>query len=354
MVALHKSDCSLQFSPSCPSWRDGIIAESPVMRRLLDLVERIAPSSLPVLLLGDTGTGKEVLARALHEASGRSGPFIAFNCAAVPAALAESEFFGHVRGSFTGAYADKAGVLEEAHNGTLFLDEIADLDPLIQAKLLRVLEDRLVRRVGDKKVIRVDFRLITATNKNLLDEVHAGRFRDDLYHRMAGITLILPPLRERPDDILPLVDLFLKQDTDNRPLPGLSEQAIKFMLSYPWPGNVRELRQTVKRAVILGGEVLHPEDFQENLSAGHANLPPSFSSSPSPSFDWMKGKTWPEIKDIVLTWACEHYGGPNRAARALKMARSTLFDWKRACRHADSASPKTPLPPEPPLASTLT
>lgn len=330
MVALQKSDCSLQSVPSCPistrpSWRDNIIAESQSMCRLLELVERVAPSSISVLLLGETGTGKEVLARALHEASGRPGPFIPFNCAALPSTLAESEFLGHVRGAFTGAYADKPGLLEEAHNGTLFLDEIADLDPLIQAKLLRVLDDGFVRRVGGNRFIPVDFRLITATNRNLFVEIQAGRFREDLYHRIAGITMIVPPLRDRPDDILPMADLFLKQDTDGRSLSGLSEEATGFLLSHPWPGNVRELRQAVKRAAILGGDILEPEDFQENLHAGQTGLPPCLSSS----FEWMSNKTWSEIKDAVLTWACEHYGGPNKAARALGLARSTIFEWRR-------------------------
>lgn len=303
-----------------PSWRNDIVAESPAQRRLLDQVERVAPSTLPILLLGETGSGKDVIARCLHAASGRSGPLVAVNCAALPESLADTELFGHVRGAFTGADRSRDGLIVQAHGGMLLLDEVGDLGPAVQAKLLRVVEDGAVRRVGSNAVVPVDVRIVAATNRDLAAAIAAGRFRSDLYHRLAGVTLTVPPLRERPEDIEPLARWFLAEAAAERraPAPRLSDAAIARLAARPWPGNVRELRQAVRRGVLLGGAVLTPADFEEPDGPSRACEPGDLS--------WLDGRRWYEIERDVLAWALARYGNARRAAIALGLPRSTLAD----------------------------
>ena len=309
---------AVPFQPA--PWRSAIIAASPAMLALLDQVERIAPSQVPVLLAGETGVGKDVLARALHEASGRSGRFVALNCAALPASLAETELFGHVRGAFTGADRSCDGLIAQAHNGTLLLDEIGELPLDVQPKLLRVIEDGVVRRVGSTSLTTVDVRLICATNRDLRAAVAAGAFRADLYHRVAGVALHVPPLRDRPDDIEPLVEHFLREFCAGRPVPRLADGTLAVLRNRPWLGNARELRQAVQRAVLLGGAILTSADFTAD---------DTISRACEPSADWLYGRCWHDIEHDVLAWAVHRYGNARQAAIALGIPRSTFVDRMR-------------------------
>jgi two-component system response regulator AtoC len=235
------------------------------MRRALDLVSRVAGHRTTVLVTGESGTGKEVIARAIHRASPRAGQgFVAINCAAIRASLLESELFGHVRGAFTGATADKTGLFAQADAGTLFLDEIGELPPELQAKLLRVLQEGEIRRVGDTHVRRVDVRVVAATARDLAAEAAAGRFREDLFYRLNVVAIHLPPLTERSEDIAPLARHFAARLASRlqRPL-ALSDAAIAWLEQQPWPGNVRELDHAIERAAVLSDkEILEPVDFQ--------------------------------------------------------------------------------------------
>lgn len=248
-----------------------IIAESPVFRRALDLALKVAPTDSNVLLLGESGTGKEVIARAIHGAGLRSDErFLAVNCAALTESLLESQLFGHVRGSFTGAAQTQKGLLEEAHGGTLFLDEIGDISAALQAKLLRVLQEGEFIPVGAVRAKQVDVRFIAATNKNLENEVASGRFREDLFYRLNVITLSLPPLRERPDDIEPLARHFLEKmilRTGSR-VRRIAPDALAALRSYAWPGNVRELENVIERGSILAEtEVMTLNDLPLKVSS---------------------------------------------------------------------------------------
>jgi len=252
----------------------GLVAESAGMRQALALVARVAEHNTTVLITGESGTGKEVIARAIHRASPRaSKAFVGINCAAIPESLLESELFGHVRGAFTGATADKAGLFEQASGGTLLLDEIGELPTGLQAKLLRVLQESEIRRVGDQKTRRVDARVLVATARDLEAEVRGGRFREDLFYRVNVVAIELPPLRERTEDIAPLARHFTARLAQRfgRPL-SLSDDAIAWLEEQEWPGNVRELENAIERAAVLTNhEVLGPADFrQEPLSTPHS------------------------------------------------------------------------------------
>jgi transcriptional regulator with PAS, ATPase and Fis domain len=232
----------------------GIIGQSPAMEEVFATTRRVARSSASVLLLGETGTGKELIARAIHSLSNRkSGPFVRVNCGALSENLLESELFGHVRGSFTGAVANRTGRFEAAHTGTIFLDEINSTTPMLQVKLLRVLQEREFERVGDTHTIRVDTRVVAASNTDLLDEVEAGRFRDDLYYRLNVVPIVIPPLRERREDVPALIAHFLKlySEANDRFVVHIQRQALEALQAYDWPGNVRELQNYVERAVVM-------------------------------------------------------------------------------------------------------
>jgi len=229
-----------------------LIGKSKAMREVYDLVEKIAGSKASVLLTGESGTGKELVAKAIHFNSDRKEhPFVPINCGAIPENLLESELFGHEKGSFTGATQRKEGLFEVADGGTLFLDEIGELPPMMQVKLLRVLQDRELRRVGGVKNIQVDVRVIAATNKNLEDEVAEGKFREDLFYRLNVIRVALPPLRRRREDIPLLIEHFFEKFTGNSKIP-IDEEAMRYLLDYHWPGNVRELENVIERCTVLG------------------------------------------------------------------------------------------------------
>ncbi len=262
-----------------------IISASPKMENVKKMILKVAKSSSTVLIRGESGTGKELIARAIHNQSPRSGEmFQAVNCAAINENLLESELFGHEKGSFTGAHAEKKGLFEVADRGTLFLDEIAELDIAMQAKLLRALQERKIRRVGGTNEISVDVRVVAATNRDLRAMVSDGRFRDDLYYRINVLSIDVPPLRERREDIPVLIDFFLKKHTRNtsRLVRGLTPDTRKLMVDYAWPGNVRQLESAIERAILLcEGDLITIEDLplevrQESSPAaqGAFKLPP--------------------------------------------------------------------------------
>ncbi len=263
-----------------------LVFADPVSQRLLQQIEQIARSDASVLLVGDTGTGKELLAHHLHRESFRKGQFVAVNCGALSPSLAEAEFFGHQAGSFTGATETRAGWFEEADEGTLFLDEIGDLPLLLQGKLLRVLQEREVVRVGSRKSIRVDFRLVAATNVNLERAVAAGTFRRDLYYRLSVMSFDVPLLRERPADILPLAEHFLGLYSRRLtvPTPRLAESTQQALLRYAWPGNIRELENVMHAAVLTAEQAtIQPEDLR-------------FSSLAIPATDSGDADPWSDIR----------------------------------------------------------
>jgi transcriptional regulator with GAF, ATPase, and Fis domain len=248
---------------------DQIVGRSPAMSRVLRLVDRVTDLTLPVLIVGESGTGKELVARAIHfNGPRRRARIVGENCAAVPESLMESEFFGHVRGAFTGALRDHAGLFEQAHGGTLFLDEVGETSLEMQKKLLRVLEEGEVRRVGGKATVPVDVRIVSATNRDLSGLLTSGRFREDLYYRLAGVVIELPPLRDRREDVEPLLRHFLAEAAPAGALPRIESSALDLLVAYEWPGNVRELRNEVRRLVALAeGGPIKPEHLSGSILA---------------------------------------------------------------------------------------
>jgi DNA-binding NtrC family response regulator len=308
-----------------------LVAESPAMQAALRRAHDFAGSDAPVVVLGESGTGKEVVARALHASSPRrAGPFVPVNVAALPAELLESELFGHVRGAFTGATADRAGLLEAADGGTLFLDEIAEMPLPLQAKLLRALEDGELRRVGDTRPFAVDVRFVCATHRDLEREVAAGRFREDLYYRLEVLVLRLPPLRERREDILPLARRLLA--AERPPAGGLGADAARLLLAYRWPGNVRELGNVMRHAAALahGREIL-PEHLPESVRAD-AGAPRGGGAG--------ELRTLAEIEREHVLLVLERCGGSQtEAARVLGIGRNTLWRKLRALGRDDPRRP---------------
>ena len=243
-----------------------MVGTSPAMQELNDMIERVAPTNARVLILGENGTGKELVARQLHEMSPRNnGPFIEVNCAAIPSELIESQLFGHEKGAFTSAIKQKKGDFELADNGTLFLDEIGDMSLAAQAKVLRALQENKITRVGGEEEIKVDVRVIAATNKNLQDEIAKGNFREDLYHRISMIIMRVPPLRERLDDIPLLINSFVVKSANEmgKPIPVFTDSAIEELKKQHWSGNIRELQNVVGRLVILCGSTISDEDVKK-------------------------------------------------------------------------------------------
>jgi len=298
-----------------------LAGSSPRMQEIQTLIERVADTDVVVLVEGESGSGKELVARTLHEGSSRrQGPFVAVNCAALADSIIESELFGHVRGAFTGAIADKPGRFELARGGTLFLDEIADLSPLGQADLLRVLEDGIFRPVGSRTTARADARIIAATNRRLEDLCRQGRFREDLFYRLNVITISLPALRERPEDIPNLAASFVRHfcARHRRPLKSLSTELKRELLAFPWPGNVRQLRNAIERMVLVSpARTLTPEHLPPHLQ--------SRSATPSASLSLPPGMTLAEAEAELIRAALGHCGG-NRteAARLLGISRRSL------------------------------
>jgi DNA-binding NtrC family response regulator len=299
-----------------------LIGKSPAMIRIYDLIERIRSSSGNILITGESGTGKELVAKAIHFNSLRKeAPFIAVNCAAIPETLLESELFGYKKGAFTDAKTDKRGLIFEAHEGTLFLDEITEMSTTLQAKLLRALEEKEVRPLGDTRSYPVDIRIISTTNRNLPSLIKEGRFREDLYYRLKVIDIELPPLRERREDIPLLVNHFIqrfRQDL-NKKISGISEEAMKILFNHPWPGNVRELENVIQRAITLSRhDWILPED-----------LPPSMVQGPDEDLieKSLKRKyTVDQLeKEYIRRVMIEVGGNKSRAAEILGLDRKTLY-----------------------------
>jgi len=253
-------------SDTSEPWRTKLVGNSSAMEDVANTIRLVGPFRCTVLITGETGTGKEMAARALHNASPRAGlPMVAVNCSAVPETLLEAELFGHVKGAFTGATAQRVGRFEQAHKSTIFLDEISDMPLELQAKLLRVLQEREFQRLGSSETIQVDVRVIAASNLNLLEQVRKGKFREDLYYRLNVVPLEMPPLRKRPDDIPLLVEHFVAKtcQVEGIPLKKVTPKTIERLLAMPWPGNVRQLENAVEKAIALSGfrDTLYPADF---------------------------------------------------------------------------------------------
>jgi DNA-binding NtrC family response regulator len=251
---------------------DNIIGESPAMRRIFDVVGKVAPSNATVLILGETGTGKELIAEAIHRNSQRKdGAFVKINCAALPENLLESELFGHERGAFTGADRQRIGRFELANEGTLFLDEIGTMSPGTQAKVLRVLQEREFERLGGTRTIKSDVRVIAATNRDLEEAIRTGGFREDLYYRLNVVTIQMPPLRDRKEDIVPLATHFRQRFSDDlkKPVRGFSPASLRLLTRHNWPGNIRELENTIERAVLMAdSDIIEPKDLTLSSADG--------------------------------------------------------------------------------------
>ncbi|MFO0581601.1 MAG: sigma-54 dependent transcriptional regulator [Anaeromyxobacter sp.] len=325
---LREENARLRRAAQEPAPAD-MIGGGPAMQRLLDVIRRTAPSEGRVLVTGENGTGKELVARAIHEGSRRkAAPFVKLNCAAVPAELIESELFGHERGAFTGAVAARRGRFEQADGGTLFLDEVGDMPAAMQAKVLRVLQENEFERVGGRETLRCDVRVVAATNKDLVAEVAAGRFREDLYYRLAVVPIHVPPLRDRREDVPALAERFLAEACERngrRPM-RLSREALAALQSHGWPGNVRELRNLVERLAILS----------DGPEIGDAEVAGVLPGARKPRPDRLRaGASFHDLveeaeREIVLAALEEHADNVSDTARALGLERSHLYKKMRA------------------------
>jgi len=321
---------------------DNIIGSSPVMKTIFEKMTRIAKTDSTVLITGESGTGKELVARALHfNGTRKDKPFIAVNCGAIPESLLESELFGHVRGAFTGAIRDKAGKFEAANHGTIFLDEIGTMPQLLQTKLLRVLQEQEVERVGSNKSIKLDVRVISATNLDLQQQVQLGSFREDLFYRLNVIPLHLPPLRERKQDIMALVWKFLEKYCQlmGRHQMTISKQALERLELYAWPGNVRELENLVERLVALTeSDVINTEDLPSSMSATQGNQSPSRLKVTSSGIDMVN--TIAAIESDLIDQALALGNGVKaRAAQLLGINRTTLVEKMKRLKLGDFEQP---------------
>jgi DNA-binding NtrC family response regulator len=305
-----------RLSYESPRYR--MIGSGPAMKRVVQLIEKVAPTDATVLVRGETGTGKELVARALHHNSPRRGrPLVTINCAALQETLLESELFGHEKGSFTGAIQAKSGLIEVAEGGTLFIDEVADMAPALQAKLLRVLEDGHYRRVGGAKESHANVRVIAATNKPLEEEQKAGRFREDLYYRLNVVSIDLPPLRDRREDIPTLVEHFLTNRQLGKVRCNVDPDAMHTLVNYEWPGNIRELANVLERAQILAeSNIITLDDLPETMQA----LPPPVESSSADPFNLC------EMERRTVRAALQHAKGNKvHAAKALGISRRAIY-----------------------------
>jgi DNA-binding NtrC family response regulator len=312
-----------------------LVGDSPPMRHIQSLIEIAAPTAVPVLITGETGTGKELVARTLHHLSARaSGPFIAINCSAIPETLLEGEIFGHEKGAFTGAIERRAGCFELANAGTIFLDEIAEMSPATQAKLLRVLEEGTVRRLGAKHEIKIDVRVLAATNKEPLAAMKDGSFREDLYYRLNVLNITVPTLRERMEDVPLLVESFIREFNAKyeKRVSAVDDEALRALMAHPWPGNVRELRNTIERAIIAC-----PSDV---LPARALRLSPTADVRPAQTarVDTLTIPLGAPLRDVerdvilgTLAWTQEN---KTRAAQILGISQKTLYNKLRVYAHA--------------------
>ena len=302
--------------------RYAMVGESDALKAVRELIDKVGPTSARVLITGENGTGKELVARALHEASPRrERPFVEVNCAAIPSELIESELFGHMKGSFTGAFADRAGKFEQADGGTLFLDEVGDMSLSAQAKLLRVLQEGVVTRIGGSKSIQVDVRVLAATNKDIQTEIAEGRFREDLLYRLNVVPIEVPALRDRIEDIPALVAHFVSGLAAGSGVPGrkFADDAVRRLQARPWPGNIRELRNAVERALILAsGKVVRAADIDHLLPPATAGT----GGDGSQSLDAFKLES---EKRFLAQKLREFDWNVSETARALKIPRSNLY-----------------------------
>ncbi len=295
-----------------------IIGKSPALESVLEQVERVAPTDSTVLIQGETGTGKELIAHAIHSLSSRCGqPFVRLNCAAIPLDLLESELFGHEKGAFTGAIAQKIGRFELADKGTLFLDEVGDIPPALQPKLLRVLQEQEFERLGSTRTHQVDVRLVAATNRNLMEMANRGEFRTDLYYRLNVFPLLLPPLRERSEDIPDLVAHFVEVFSRrmSRPIEHIASTTMSALTSYPWPGNIRELQNLIERAVILSNDGVLPNPLPTGQT--HSLVFSQGATTLKESERTLILKTLAAVGWVI--------GGPKGAAAKLGLKRTTLI-----------------------------
>jgi two-component system response regulator HydG len=300
----------------------GIIGESPAMIRLFRILRQIADTTATVLITGESGTGKELIARALHEnGSRRNAPFVAVNCAALGEGVLESELFGHEKGAFTGAVSRRKGRFEYAHRGTIFLDEVGDMPPAVQVKLLRVLEQREIQRVGSNETVPVDVRVIAATNQDLETEVREGRFREDLYFRFRVVQLELPALRDRRSDIPLMIETFLREfaEQHDKPVTGIAPAAQQRLVEYDWPGNVRELRNAIENMVVIASaSTLGVDDIPPHIVPREGGAPEAWAPAPGTSLEEMERRL---IRDTLETMG----GNRAQAAEALGISERTLY-----------------------------
>ena len=315
----------------------GLVGRSAPMRHLFAQLDRVAPSEITVLIQGESGTGKELVARAIHEQSGRRGPLVAVNCAAIPETLQESELFGHEKGAFTGAVGRSVGKFEQAHRGTLFLDEVAELSAATQAKLLRVLQERSFQRVGGTELVEVDIRLLAATHRDLAAEVKAGRFREDLYFRLAVLELAIPPLRAREGDVVLLAHQFLAEADGGRAERSFGLDALEALVTYDWPGNVRELQNAVERAAVMApGEWIMLADLPDRVRASLPSVsgestegPPVGKGEPrrpASGFVLPSGLTLAALERLAIEEAFRRTGGNvSQMSRELGIGRTALY-----------------------------
>jgi len=338
--AIKKQTLVESFPQALRPWVKGlpfpeIVGRSPRMQRIASLLKQVAPTNATVLIGGESGTGKELIARSLHYYSPRKNrPFVVLNSAAIPEGLLESELFGHEKGAFTGAICQRKGKFEHAHRGTLFLDEIGDMPLAIQAKLLRVLDDGKVIKVGSNEPVPVDVRIVAATNKDLEELVKAGRFREDLYFRLNVVSVKIPPLRERQDDTPLLIDCFLKEfsSTHGRGTCIITQEARKRLFNYPWPGNVRELRNCIESMVVMSLDgVLKVEDIPEHISSGRiwglATVPPEKGplARPMDSRDLVGVSIEEMEKELIKNTLASVGGNREASARILGIGERTLY-----------------------------
>jgi two-component system nitrogen regulation response regulator NtrX len=303
-----------------------IVGSSPLVRQLIERIEKVGPTPSRVLITGENGTGKELVARAIHRLSPRADrPFVEVNCAAIPSELIESELFGHVKGSFTGAFSDRTGKFEQADGGTLFLDEVGDMSAAAQAKVLRVLQEGVLTPIGSARTAQVDVRVIAATNKKLEDEIAAGRFREDLLYRLNVVPIDVPPLRLRKDDIPQLVEHFSRMLTSSQGLPRrrFAPEALERLKRHSWPGNVRELRNTVERLLILSnGEMVAEADVARLLGFGLTDTPLGAELLAAATYEQFKESA---ERAFLLAKLNEFDWNVSETARRLDMPRSNLY-----------------------------
>ncbi len=310
-----------------------IIGTSKAIKHIYELIEKVSNSDSTVLILGESGTGKELVAKNIHFKSARANrPFIPVNCGAIPTELLESELFGHEKGAFTGAVASRVGRFELADGGTIFLDEIGEMQPILQVKLLRVLQERSFERIGGIKTVNVDVRIVAATNQNLEDAVATGKFREDLFYRLNVIPIDIPPLRERTEDILPLCDYFIEKHSKRfgRNPIRLTDDAMKMFISYHWPGNVRELENTVERLLVLkDDDVVTPYDLPEKMTGRKIpNLPDIEDDDINPFVGGIDlNAALEEYEKRLILHAIELQNGvKSQAAKYLNINRTTLIE----------------------------